>query len=594
MRLLTTFCLAFLAVSSLFAQETSSLADLFNVKLAEMQSSDTGKVRDAQQGWQRVCFEAGATGQEKKRVEAVTLMADALSKGHLKDTTNAWLIRQLGRLDNGDNAKLVGSFFGHKERTVCDEAVWALANISSDSAGKVIRDLLAKEDNANKKLALQNALNHRTVRTAVDLPKLDDILKSLEAADLRACDHVLPDLFWLVDVKFSDVANYKERFVKLKPQAQSLLMNGLVARRDRSAIPLAFNMIESDNEQTRLAGYRALGPLGNAETLPLLLDKIGEEGDLGNTIRASLACLNFDGADKMLIDAYEKAVNNDIKIALLNIYSRRKGMIAAPIFEAGLKSDDERIRLTSIGSLADVGQQASIPSLVERYFAEANKDMISAIEKAIILIETRYSDADGRGKTLCGEILKRDEKEQVQLISVLGKISGSAACQFVLSQLQNGKPAFKEAAFKALCNWSDTSLAEDLYKVASSKDDPRAATASRAYIRIVTLNENGRNDKQKLAYVEKAMSVAKSDEDKVFLLSRLDQSRCPEVFRFAVKYIDDSVLEQAVYKAVVDLANDTGFHTGNRQEIEPYLDKVIEKSKDRSHVERAKRYKERR
>jgi len=42
------------------------------------------------------------------------------------------------------------------------------------------------------------------------------------------------------------------------------------------------------------------------------------------------------------------------------------------------------------------------------------------------------------------------------------------------------------------------------------------------------------------------------------------------------------------------MANDTGFHMRHREEIEPYLDMVIEKSKDNDHVERAKRYKARR
>ena len=108
------------------------------------------------------------------------------------------------------------------------------------------------------------------------------------------------------------------------------------------------------------------------------------------------------------------------------------------------------------------------------------------------------------------------------------------------------------------------------------------------------MREDDRNDRDKLAYVEKAMSVAKTHGDKNFLLTRLEPSRSIEVFRFAVKYIDDPNLDQAVCRAIVDMVNDTGFHTRHRAEIEPFLDKVIEKSKDNGHVERAKRYKDRR
>ena len=592
--ILIIFCCVVFLCGTLFAQDVVPVAGQFNTKLADMQSDDADKVKNGRQDWQKICFDAGAPGKDEKKTEVVQLMVRALGKDDLKDVAKYWLIRQLGRLDNGDNAALIGKFAGDKKRTVRDEAISALANIPNEKAGKVLEELLGKENDADKKLALRNALNFRAKRKAVDLPKLDDILKSLETGDLKASEHVLPNLSWLVDVKFSDVPNYKERFAKLKPQAQVLLMDGLVARRDQSALPLALEMIKSGDEQVRFAGYRALGPLGDASILPVLLKNIREGGDLGETVRNSLARLNFDGADTMLLDAYKKTDDIGTKLDLICVFMRRAGTVAVPACEAGLKSDDENLRRISIQFLETVGRQASIPALIDRYFAENKNDFRDDIERAIVQIESRYGDEDGRGKMYCDEIVKRNEKEQVQLLPIVGKISGSNARKFILEQYANGKPDVREAAFKALCNWTDASVADELLKIASSQNDPRATTAARSYIRIVTLDEDGRNDKDKLAYVEKAMSVAKSDDDKRFLLSRLDPSRCIEVFRFAVKYIDDPNLDQAACKAVVDMVNDTGFHMRNRTEIEPWLDKVIEKSKDNNHVERAKRYKARR
>lgn len=583
-----------LLCGTVFAQDTAQLAEQFKSKLADMQSDDANKIKNGQQDWQKICFEAGTPAQEKQKTEVVKLMAEALEKDGLKNTAKYWLIRQLGRLDDGENAELIGRFADDKERTVRDEAVWALANITNEKAGKTLEEMLAKETNADKKLALQNALKYRAERKAVDLPKLDDILKSLEAGNSKACQYVLPNLPWLTKSDVSTVPNFKDRFAKLVPEAKVLWADGMTARRDKSFVPFALAMTTDENESVRLAGFRALGPLGDASVLPILMTKIREGGDLGDTVRDSLARLNFDGADKMLLEAYDKSTDNGVKGNLLNVFNRRKGTIATPAFEAALKSSDEGIRRDAIRSLESIGQQASIPVLVDRYFVEEKKDMRDAIKKAIVQIESRYGDTEGRGKAFCDEIAKRNEKEQVQLIPIAGKIAGPDVGRFILDRYKNGKPAVQEAAFKALCNWTDASLAGELFQVASSNDDPRAAVAARAYIRIVTLNEHGRNDKDKLAYVEKAMSVAKSDDDKRFLLSRLDPSRCLEVFRFAVKHIDNPNLDQAACKAVVDMTNDTGFHMRHREEIEPWLDKVIEKSKDPNHVERAKRYKARR
>jgi len=598
---LTILCSMLFLGGTLLAQSLPTLSDVFNDQLVAMQSDDANRVKNAQQDWQNICFQAGAPGYDGMKAEAVKLMASALREQELKDSAKFWLIRQLGRLDNGDNAALIGSFVANRERIIRDEAIGALAHIPNERAGKVLEELLAAENDAEQKIALQNALNFRAQQKAVDLPKLDDILKALETGDLAATDRLLPTLPWLVDVKISDLPNYTVRFNSLTPQVQVLLMDALAACRDRSAAPLAGGMTLSDNEQVRLAGFRALGFFGNANVIPgggtsvnVLLQSIREPGEIGDTVRDSLARLNFDGADAQLVRVYQSSNDNAVKYDLTRVFIRRAGTIAVPAVETGLKSDDENLRRISIQYFENIGQQASIPALAEQYLVEPNNDIRGAIDRAIVRIETRYSDADGRGKAFIEAIEKRNEAEQVRLLPILGNISGTAAREFVMNKYTTGSPAIRAAAFQSLCNWTDISVAEELFKVASLPDDPRAANASRSYIRIITLRDEGRNAQDRLAFLEKAMSVARTDENKNFLLSRLGDSRSIEAFRFAVAYIDDAALDQAVCRAIVDMVNDTGFHMRHREEIEPFLDKVIEKSRDNGHVDRARRYKERR
>jgi len=593
---LTIFCVALFLCGTLFAQE-ANLAEQFNEQLTRMQSEDAGQVRNAQQDWQRICFQAGAPGQEERKAEAVKLMAEALMAAalgqDLKPSAKFWLLRQLGRLDNGDNAALIARFAADSERIVRDEAIGALAHIPNERVGSVLQALLAAENNAEQKVALQHALDFRATRRAVDLPKLDDILKALESGDLAASERLLPTLPWLVDAKISDLPNYRARFNALTPEAKVLFIDALAVCRDQSALPLAMIMTGNDNEQVKFAGFRALGLLGDASVVQILMANIRGPGELGDTVRDSLGRLNFDGADRMLIIAYQRTDDNAVKYDLTRVFIRRAGAIAVPAVESGLKSEDENLRRISIQYFENIGQQASIPALVDQFLVEPNNDIRGAIDRAVVRIETRLSDADGRGKAFIEAIEKRDEAEQVRLLPILGNISGTQAREFVMNKYTTGSPAVREAAFRALCNWTDISVVDELFKVASLPDDPRAANASRSYIRIITLRDEGRSAQDRIDYLEKAMSVARTDENRNFLLSRLGDSRSIEAFRFAVKYIDESALDQAVCRAIVDMVNDHGFHMRHRAEIEPFLDKVIEKSRDNGHVDRARRYKER-
>jgi len=124
---LTIFCVAMFLCGTLLAQD-APLTNQFNEQLTAMQSDDANRVKNAQQDWQKICFQAGAPGYDGMKAEVTKLMASALEQD-LKGTAKFWLLRQLGRLDNGDNAALIGKFVGDKERTVRDEAIGALAHI---------------------------------------------------------------------------------------------------------------------------------------------------------------------------------------------------------------------------------------------------------------------------------------------------------------------------------------------------------------------------------------------------------------------------------------------------------------------------------
>jgi len=587
-----------LCASFAFAQDNrfapvsdAPVAEQFTAKLADMLvTNDAGKVKNAQQDFQRLCFQLAAPGNEAKKKELVDLMLKALD-----DSANAaahgWLIRQVGRLGDGAAAQAIGKFLDADDMRVRNEALWALANIPGTDAEKVLADKLAAEKDAEKIVALKQAVRYHVAPEKVTVKSLDEILTALSTNDEKVWEATLPSLGWLKDAKIDAVPNFKDRFGKLSVRAKVLLLDALADVRDRSALPLAVDLTKSDDAVLQLAGYRAFGKIGDKSVLPQLVEKIREGEELGNTVRDSLCRLNFDGADQAIIEAYDKAADNGVKNELLESLRRRKGSIAIPVFEKALASEDGGIRGRAIWALESIGETTSVLPLVDRYFAETNNDVRGAVERAIVAICSRYADEDGRGQVLCDVAAKRNTDEQIALLPLLGRVGGATPKQYVAEQAKN--PALADAAFKALCAWPDASVADELYQFATSSDEGKSKEAIRAYLRVISLRTE-RSAKDSLALFEKGMKLANTIEDKKFLLVRVETARSMEVFNFVVPYLDDADLVQEACRAVVDMANDHWFYITNREKIDPVLDKVIEHSQDKNHVERAKRYKERR
>ena len=588
LRLLIVF---FLLTAFAFAQDDRPIAEQYKEALAGMLVlNDDEKVQFAQQAFQNLCFQLGSPGNEARKKELVALMLQSLDD---PDTVAAhfWLIRQIGRLGDGSAAPTIGRFLDSEDSLLWDEALWALANIPDKAAERVLADKLAKEKNVERGAAIRQAIQYHATPEKVAVKSLDEILTALSETDEKAWDAALPSVAWLKDAKIVAVPQYKERFATLSPHAKVLFLDALSVVRDRSALPLAVDLTKSDDESLRLAGYRALGLLGNKSVLPLLVGKIQEKDALGNTVRDSLCRLNFDGADKAMIELYEQSTEGGVKSELLDVLRKRKGSIAIPIFEKALSSNDVNLRSRALAALENVGEASSIPPLVDRFLKAEDADVRGAAERAIVAISNRYEEEDGRGRPLCDVIVGRHVNDQRLLMPILGRIGGSASKKFVGEQLNN--LALRDAAFRALCAWPDASVADELYQIASSPDDPRGNEATKAYLRVITLRAD-RSPKDSLALFQKGMEIAESLDDKKFLLTRVETARSMEVFDFVVPYLDDADLVQEACRAVVDMANDSRFYLSNRQKIDPILDKVIERSTNKNHVERAKRYKDRR
>lgn len=586
--IITTILLLAIAVASV-AAESSSVPDLFSLKLSGMLDADTEKSQTAMKEWEEFCFAVGAPGKDAEKKQAIALMCKTLGE-QAASKAHFWMLRQLARLGDESCLESVAPFLDSPDRRTRDEAFYVLGNLPGAATDRYLAERLKKETNDEKKIALENTLKYRSGRKEVKLPTLDEIVQALENAEPDAADFTLPKSGFLEKPKLADVPDIENRFKKLSAAKKVLLLDALTKMRDVSAVPFAKRSLDNTDETVRLAAIRMLGPLGGSNETALLAGLLDRGDKTADTACDSLARLDYDGADRELIELYEKQENPQVRKRLIDALSRRRGTIALPLFEQALDASDDGIRLAAINALALNGEAASVSKLVDRFYSENRKEIKDRIFTVLVDM-LRFSNDRKRAEDLLFEnFQKRSGEEQSSLIPLFGKIGGDRAKALLLKRLEGRNDP---AAFNALCDWPDASAATELYEIASDGTDTGAGKATRSYLRMITLPA-GRKGKDSVELFEKGISVSKNDDDKKFLLSRLGNFRNTDVLGFIERYLDDPVLADAARRSLLDQCNDFWFHMNNRERIDPLLDKIIGNSKDVWQVDRAKQFKARR
>jgi hypothetical protein len=156
--------------------------------------------------------------------------------------------------------------------------------------------------------------------------------------------------------------------------------------------------------------------------------------------------------------------------------------------------------------------------------------------------------------------------------------------------LKAADAAVRDAAVRALCNWPNAQVADQLWDLASQDGNAQHQRwALRAYIRVTTLDAEQEPAKT-LAALQQAMRQARRVEDKQLVLQRCAAVRTLETVQWIAPYLDDPDLQQTACVTIVELAHHRYLRHPNMPVFDPLLERVSTLSHDPAIVERAKRY----
>jgi len=258
------------------------------------------------------------------------------------------------------------------------------------------------------------------------------------------------------------------RAVAQLPNLSAPMLAALADAGETSALPAAIKAASSDDATVRRAAVDALGALGNASSVPVLVGLLERaDKDERKLIGDALARLRGAGVDAALV----KAAQPETIRALVARDAKSSVPALLALAEAG---NGEAI--SALGKLANDG--APVIALLDK---ASDRD---AVESALVAIHRRT----GEIQPVIDAAAKATGPRKVSLLAVLGALGGDQALGILRAALKGDDADAKLAAVRALSNWETAAPLADLEAVAASATDAKLkALAQRGVVRLESL-----------------------------------------------------------------------------------------------------------
>ncbi len=383
----------------------------------------------------------------------------------------------------------------------------------------------------------------------------------------------------------------------LPPRPQAALLTALAARGEKSALPAVLEATKSQEPAVRLAAFEALAELGDASAVPALIaamttenpgaEQRGPTDPAAALARRSLVWLKDPAADLRIMAALENAKVS--RAELIGVLAERQSKAAVPVFLKAAAGADEDSRNRAVAALARLAAPSDVPAMLGLVLNTKQGVDRDNVEKAVMLVCRRIPDREKRADAVLAAA-GADDSAKSELLPLLGRIGGRQALEAIRAAMDGKDAQINEAGVRALCNWPDATVADELLRIAkSAARDTHRQWALRAFVRVIALPSET-PAAAKLALLKQALPMAARDEERGLILERAAAVRTLETLRFVTPYLDQTALAQAACKTVVELAHHKDLREPNKAEFTPALEKVIAVCKDQQLVDRAKRY----
>ena len=343
---------------------------------------------------------------------------------------------------------------------------------------------------------------------------------------------------------------------KLSSSGQALLLNALGERGDAGAAPAVAALLKSDDANVRLAAADAIGALGDASTVPLLLNlATGTSKEPRDAARASLVRLKGQAIDDKLLASLD-AASAPQKAEIIGALQARRVLAAVPRLLKEANSAQPEVRKATLLLLRDMAQPSTTTALLD-LLPKAAPEQRGALLDTIAEIARRGDDKQRSAPIIAQISASKNATDKADLLALLGRVGGDSALETLRKSTQDTAPEIRLAALRALSNWqSDEPLSDLLRASQKAPDEKSRLIAARGYVRLIGLSKT-RPAAETLKLLQQATALDKSPEATRAIIAGLSKLKTLDALNYASSFLQNDEVRGEAELAVIEIARGT-------------------------------------
>jgi len=372
---------------------------------------------------------------------------------------------------------------------------------------------------------------------------------------------------------------------RLDADNQILVIQTLGKRGDVEALPTLFPLAKSGEKSVRIAAIRSFVEIGDSSAVPVLVELLGDGGDISQIAQECLASMPGEEADAAVIEM----LNSDkksLRLISFDLISRRrlKSGISALIEAAG--DNDTEIRSLALRKVAEMGTVNELPALLDLLIEFKTTKDVEAVERALSAICMKADNPQSQTRRLTTLLSRAEPMQKSALLGVLGVVGGPEALRAVRAEVTNMHEVVRDAAIRSLCSWKTVDAAPHLLALAGQTPLSSRKTATlRGYINLI--RDESLSAAEKLQMCKQAAALIDRSEEKKLLLGVMGTVASTDGLSMALTYLNDPLVRNEAGFAVIAICDKIVLQ--NPDEVADAISKVLEATDNRNITRRAER-----